>query len=261
MGINLKEEYMPRVARRNSQSKYHHIIVQGVNKSYIFKTAEFINKYKQIIIDRLNDANITILAYCIMSNHAHFLIFSDSWEEISKFMQRINTAYAQYYHKVNNCIGYVFRNRFYSQDIFGLKQLYVCLKYIHNNPVKAGICTSMNLYPFSSYNEFFKSFEIITETSVKLLFPNFKNWKRIFSFIHLQEIIEDLEFMDVKNTEISNFLLEIETKYNKSIVELKKDKYVLKEIIQMARKQTNVTIRELATLLNISKSVVGRICK
>lgn len=79
---------MPRVARNHSQSKYHHIVVQGVNKSYIFKHPQFMNKYKQIVIDNLKDSNVVILAYCIMSNHAHFLIYSSDWSYISKFMQK-----------------------------------------------------------------------------------------------------------------------------------------------------------------------------
>ena len=89
---------MPRVARNHSQSKYHHIVVQGVNKNYIFKNGQFMSKYKQIIIDNLKDSNVVILAYCIMSNHAHFLIYSDTPGYISKFMQRINTTFATFYH-------------------------------------------------------------------------------------------------------------------------------------------------------------------
>ena len=55
---------MPRIARKNSNSNFYHIIVQGINKKYIFNKTEFINKYIQIIIDKKEKSNVTILAYC-----------------------------------------------------------------------------------------------------------------------------------------------------------------------------------------------------
>lgn len=252
---------MPRVSRNNSRTKFHHVIVQGVNKSFIFSQYKFIIKYKQIIVNKLKESNIIILAYCIMGNHAHFLVYSDKYEYISKFLQRVNTSYAKYYNKTNKHVGYVFNGRFYSQEIWGPKQLYICLKYIHNNPVKAGLCKSMEQYPFSSYNEFLKFGQIITENSIKLLFQNSKNYKQFFSLIHSHELLEDLTVIDIKNTEISDFLSKIEAKYNKDLNIIKRDKSILKEIVQGAMSETTVTIRELADLLGIPKSTIGNYCK
>jgi len=117
---------MPRIARKDSQSNFHHIIVQGLNKECIFKKEEDMKKYREIIIEKLNNSDITILAYCIMSNHTHFLIYSDKYKNISRFMQRVNTSYSRWYNKENNRVGFVFRNRFYSQDILNENQLYNC---------------------------------------------------------------------------------------------------------------------------------------
>ena len=145
---------MPRIARKNSQSCFYHVIVQGINKEYIFEKEEYIEKYKELIIKKLDESNVIILAYCIMNNHAHLLIFSEKSEYVGKYMQRLNTSYSQFYNKINNRVGYVFRNRYYSQDILTAQQLYNCLRYIHNNPVKAGITRTMKGYKYSSYNEF-----------------------------------------------------------------------------------------------------------
>lgn len=161
---------MPRVARKYSNSDIRHIMVQGINKEYIFRDEFHINHYKNIILDKLISSNITILAYCIMNNHSHFLIHSEKTEYLSKFMQRINTSYSRFYNKYHNRVGYVFRDRFLSQNILNNRQMYNCLRYIHNNPVKAHIVNNLADYKFSSYNEFLGSPKIITNKSKKILF-------------------------------------------------------------------------------------------
>ena len=100
---------MPRIARRDLNTCFYHAIVQGMKKEFIFNTPIQIEKYKEIIVEKLKDSNIIILAYCIMNNHAHFLIYSERSEYLSKFMQKLNSTYSNYYNKTNNRVGYVFR--------------------------------------------------------------------------------------------------------------------------------------------------------
>ena len=108
---------MSHISRSQSNSKIQHVIVQGINKEYIFGEEKYIKRYKELIYNKLFNRYLTILAYCIMSNHAHFLIYREKMEELSKFMQKLNTAYAMYYNKTKNRVGFVFRNRYYSQEI------------------------------------------------------------------------------------------------------------------------------------------------
>ena len=77
---------MPRIPRKYSQSNFYHIMVQGINKEYIFNTEQNMKKYQKLIKKKLENSNITILAYCIMNNHAHFLIYSENVSNLSKYM-------------------------------------------------------------------------------------------------------------------------------------------------------------------------------
>ena len=252
---------MPRGARKESKSCFYHTIVQGINKEYIFGKEEYIQMYKKIISKKLKDSNVTILAYCIMNNHAHFLMYSEKSAFISKYMQKLNIAYSTFYNKVNKRVGYVFRDRFYSQEILSQRQLYICLKYIHNNPVKAKITKNMSEYKHSSYNEFFGEKCIIDDESLKLLFGTTKNFKEQFNFIH-NTLDDDNEiFIDIKEKNISDFIYEMEETYNKKINEMKNEKSILKNVIKEARNQTDVTIEELAQILEVSKSTVGNYSK
>ena len=101
-----------------------------------------------------NDYNVKVIAYCIMSSHAHFIYYVDNTNEISNMMRKINTLYAKYYNQKYERVGYVFRDRFKSQYIYSRDYLLKCIKYIHMNPVKAQIVNSEKQYKFSSYEEF-----------------------------------------------------------------------------------------------------------
>ena len=110
-------------------------MVQGINREYIFKDNQTKEVYISILKNKKEEYSVEIIAYCIMNNHAHFLIFSENVNYLSKFMQRVNTSYARFYNKENNRVGYVFRDRYNSQPIYNHTQLYNCIKYIHNNPI------------------------------------------------------------------------------------------------------------------------------
>ena len=231
-------------------------MVQGINKEYIFENNIYIQEYKKIIISKLKDSNINILAYCIMNNHAHFLIYSEKIEYLGKYMQKINTSYSHYYNKVQKRVGYVFRDRYQSQEILNEKQLYNCLVYIHKNPVKAGIVDRIEDYEYSSYREFFSNKEIINKQSINILFKNDSDYKENFYYIHNQDIREN--FIDIKDKDIIDFINEMEEKYNIKICNIKKNKEIMKKFIVNARKTTNVTLVELADIIGISKSSVAK---
>lgn len=247
---------MPRVARKNSKSYFYHIVVKGISKEYIFEKEEYMKEYKKIISKKLETSNINILAYCIMNNHAHFLIYSPNCRDLGKYMQRVNTTYSNFYNRTNKREGYVFKDRYHSQEILNQKHLYSCLRYIHNNPVKAKIVRTMNEYKYSSYNEFLGKKYIINDKSINILFDKNNNFNEQFNFIH-RKLDNEEDFIDIKDKTIEEFIVEVESQYNIKIGKIKRDKDILKRVIKEARKETGVTLNELSKLLGIAKSTVS----
>lgn len=248
---------MPRIARKDSQSCYYHIMIQGINREYIFEKEEYIKEFQKIIIKKLEESKVIILAYCIMNNHAHFLIYSEKSEYLSKYMQKVNTSYSQFYNNAKKRVGYVFRDRYRSQEIMSSQQLYTCLRYIHNNPVKADIVKKMEDYKYSSYTEFINrsARKIINEDGIKLIFGTKKGFEEQFYYIHRQYCSEE-NLLEVKEKSIEEVIGKIESKYNKKIDILKENRKILEEIIKEAREQTDIKIVELARILDMSKSKV-----
>ena len=252
---------MPRIARKDSKSNFYHVIVQGINREYIFDTDFNIKKYKELIIRKKDGSNFEILAYCIMNNHAHFLIYCEEIENLSKYMQKLNTSYSRFYNKINKRVGYVFRDRYLSQSIMDEKQLYNCLNYIHNNPVKAGIVKNASEYKYSSYYEFINKKTIITERGIKILFGEEKDYKKRLT--KTSTTFCDTQFIDIKEKKkkINEFVKEVEVYYQKKINRIKEDKKLLEYVLKKAREETDETIVNLAKLFGISKSSVGKYIK
>lgn len=247
---------MPRIARKNYNTSFFHIMVQGIRKEYVFNEKEDMKMYCSLIYNKMKKCKVKIIAYCIMNNHAHLLVYTDKIENLSKYMQVINTTYAMYYNKKHKKTGYVFKNRYKSEPIYNEQHLNNCIKYIHNNPVKANICSSPTKYKFSSCNEYKTGRGKIINRS-KEIFPEIKVIYDIntreskHSFIDYEE---DKEFSD-KLQVIEEYLSE-----NKiGIEEIKLNKKYLKDVVMRLREECNLTHQEIADEIGITRVKVTRI--
>lgn len=204
---------MPRFSRGSINTTYFHVMTQGINKSYIFDKPKDIKYYIKIMYELKKEHNLEIIAYCIMNNHTHMLIHAEKIKELSKFMQKLNSKYARFYNKKYNRIGYVFRDRFKAEGIYSEKQYYTCIKYIYDNPVKAGICDKPDEYPYSDYKP------IINEMiDYNYTFIDTKETKEL-------EINREVEkILDEKNTSVYELT---NNKKLERLVKLLKDRYKL----------------------------------
>lgn len=190
---------MPRIARKNIQSEFVHIITKGIKSEFIFYKDQYKNEYILLLKKCIKEMIKTdIVSYSIMANHAHILIHTKSIDEISKLMRKINTAYAIYYNKSEEREGFVFANRYYSQDIKDVQHLFACIKYIHDNPVKAGIVKDPSQYKFSSFKEFNEG-KLDTEVA-KLIFGT-ENYVSKFNNL---EVEGEFNIIDISDEEDKN---------------------------------------------------------
>ena len=88
-----------------------------------------------------------------MDNHIHLLL-KESSEGLATMMKRINVSFAYYFNQKHQRIGHLFQDRFKSEPIENERYLLAVIRYIHNNPVKAGIVKKPEQYKWSSYNSY-----------------------------------------------------------------------------------------------------------
>ncbi len=140
---------MARKPRIEYYGAIYHIIHNGNNKEYIFEDEEDKIYLLKVVGEVKEIYDFSIFAYIIMNNHYHFIIRAYNIP-ISKIMHRINTKYAKYYNAKKQRKGSPFEGRYRSILIQNESYILNLIKYVHNNPVYAGICSSMEEYKWSS---------------------------------------------------------------------------------------------------------------
>jgi len=151
---------MPREARVISKTGKYHIVVKSLREFDLFRDSDDKNKYLEIIYKYKIKYGFTLYAYCLMSNHGHYII-DCLGVDISTVIACINLSYGYYYNKKYKRYGPVFKARFHSTPIENDRYMVAVSAYIHNNPKDIqGYETKVQEYPFSSLKEY------IDETNV-----------------------------------------------------------------------------------------------
>lgn len=143
---------MPRQARKKSETGIYHIMLRGVNQQQIFEDSEDYGKFLRILKVCKEISEFKIFAYCLMGNHIHLLI-QEVKEPIEQVMKRITTRFVYWYNIKYRRSGHLFQDRFKSEPVEDDAYLFTVIRYIHQNPIKAGISENLD-YEYSSYNEF-----------------------------------------------------------------------------------------------------------
>ncbi len=210
----VKGEYYHIYNRGNSKQKIFHdkydyfhfvklmFICNNIDNVRIFND----DRYGINVFDREVENIVSIGAYCLMPNHFHILITEKMESGISKFMQKLSTAYSMYYNKKHNHTGGLFEGKFKSVHIDGDIQMKYLFSYIHLNPIKLiykdwkefGIKDKkqaldyLGEYDYSSYKDFILNERIQSKILNIKDFPNYFHTKEKFQ----KEIIEWLSFKD-----------------------------------------------------------------
>ena len=142
---------MPRKPRQLLDGGYYHVISRANNRKYILSEQADFETFK----DLLNKAKIRyswkLYHYCVMSNHFHLLMKMEIGTHLPKLMQYLLHEYSRYYRKKTGYIGCLWQGRYKSSLIEKESYMLQCGRYIERNPLRAGIVSTLEDYPWSSY--------------------------------------------------------------------------------------------------------------
>ena len=246
---------MPRKARKDLETSFFHIMVQGINREYIFERNECKEKYKSLLIKYMDEYEVKLLAYCVMDNHSHMLLFSERIENMSKFMKSVNTSYGQYYNKLFKRVGFVFRDRYLSEPIYTEKHLLGCIPYIHMNPVKAKLVTKQEKYKYSSYNEYLRKNGIITSEILKIIFGSEKDYLQSFLELEEEEFLDFEKRKDNTKEEIDKYC---KTK-NMGKEQIIENKLEFAELVRYLVQVKKIKIVNIAKVLGVNRLKISRL--
>ena len=144
---------MVRQSRQRSESGVYHVVLRGVNRGDIFFDEDDHQHFLETLAQKKRNQEYELYGYCLMSNHVHLLI-QENEDTISRIMSRIGTSYAKWYNQKYTRSGHVFQGRYGSECVEDDQYLLTVLRYIHNNPVKAGLVRETESYRWSSIHAY-----------------------------------------------------------------------------------------------------------
>ena len=245
-------------------------MLRGVNQQDIFFNQQDYLKFIKIIKKSKEKFNYQLYSYVLMPNHIHLEI-KDENQKISHIIQSIATSYASYFNKKYNRVGHLFQNRFKSKNVESPYYMFNLVRYIHQNPVKAGIST-IDKYTWSSYKEYFASDKIkeknkIVDTNeIFAIFSQEQNKekeeflkfnKQNIKFKDSQELLDyDIRNM-LTDEEVMDFIQEKLKISNIQDIQKYSKKY-RDEIIREIKKIDGTNLIQISRVLGINVRIIER---
>lgn len=144
---------MARPLRITYPGAFYHVTSRGNEQKDVFKSQRDREKFLEYLASATERYGAVIHAYCLLSNHYHLLLETPKGN-LSQIMRHINGAYTTYFNVKRKRAGHLFQGRFKAILVEADEYAMELSRYIHLNPVRAGMVTRPEEYRWSSYNNF-----------------------------------------------------------------------------------------------------------
>lgn len=253
------ERIMPRTRREKSRSGIYHIMMRGINQQTIFEDDEDKTQFLYTLKKFKEVSKYELYGYCLMDNHVHL---RETEESLSLAIKRISSSYVYWYNEKYNRCGHLFQERFKSEKVEDGRYFLTALRYIHQNPLKAGIVKSIFESEWTSLREYtWKEKLVDTELALSQFATNKKAAVDLFLKYMMEENNDKcLEYeVIVKPTddEVREYLKNLGVESSSSLQKMATAKR--NEILSKLKKQKGVSVRQASRITGISKSLIQRI--
>lgn len=140
---------MPRPLRIEVAGGIYHVIARGNERKDVFRDDVDREFYLRKLVDCRSRFGFFIYAYCLMDNHVHLAIERGA-VALSCIMQALLSSHAQRFNKRHDRVGHLFQGRYKAFLVEKERYLLSLLRYIHLNPVQAGVVREPSSYAWSS---------------------------------------------------------------------------------------------------------------
>jgi len=166
----------------------YHVTARGNNRELIFWEKNDYLAFIKYLTQAKEKYRFSLYAFCLMPNHTHLLLKTTENGSLSRIMQTLHTAYTMYVNRKYTRCGHLFQGRYKSVLVEEEPHLLELLRYIHQNPVRAGLVKEVTDYPYSSYPLYLK--DDISGSDDNLLIER----EEIFSYFGKRPITQQKRF-------------------------------------------------------------------
>ncbi len=244
-----------------SESGIYHVMARGINGQAIFKDNRDNQYYLQTLKELKQDGGFELNGYCIMNNHVHLLLREGS-ESLSQVMRRLGSSYVYWYNRKYERVGYLFQDRFKSEPVENDAYFLTVLRYIHQNPLKAGLCSNINEYKWSSYHDYLAGNGLTDINFALNIFGSDKEkaLNRFIDFHNKENNDRCLEMDTIQrlSDEAAAKIIVREGKVNLPSELLYAEKAERDMCIKVLKNKYNLSIRQIERLTGINRNIIAR---
>lgn len=129
---------MPRAARLVIPGLPHHVVQRGNRQQRIFFNHGDCRNYVEMLAVACATHHVACLAWCLMANHVHLILKPTATDGLRAVLSSVNTRFAQRINNREKLCGHLIQDR-YKSFALAQRHLMAALRYVENNPVKAGL--------------------------------------------------------------------------------------------------------------------------
>ena len=252
---------MARQARKVSSTGIYHVMLRGINKESIFESNDEKKRFISIISEQRELQRIKIFGYCMMDNHVHLLIQEET-DDISTVIKRIGSSYVYWYNKKHERVGPLFQERFKSECVEDDGYFMGVLRYIHQNPVKAGMVKTVDKYKWSSYDNYINKIDsidykyglsLLSENTPRAMteFIKYMNEENKATFLDYEDFIK-LTDREVKEKILAMGLDEISDLNN-----IEEEKRLI--ILNRLKNNKGISLRQISRVTGLCRKMIAKI--
>jgi REP element-mobilizing transposase RayT len=257
---------MARKHRIEYEGAFYHVITRGNQKQKVFKSTGDFQKYLTLLASYKQRYHFCLYAYVLMRNHIHLLIETCD-TALSKILQGINQSYTMYFNKKYRTVGHLFQGRYKAILCDRDRYLLELLKYIHNNPLRAGLAKTLAMYHWSSHRAYLAGTDVSGLVDTEPAFQMFSEYKDR-ARKHYEAFMND--GVSVKKQDVyatidqrllgdEKFIEHVREKYGGEVRrERKKKEYTLAQICAAVEKRYLIALAELRSWSRRADLLRGR---
>ena len=144
---------MARRPRLFAPGLLYHVIARGNQRQPTFLTDADYEAYLARLVRYRKRYRVFLYAYCLMPNHVH-LLAETTEAPLSRFMQGVQQSYTQRFNRIYGKVGHLFQGRYKAIVCDRDEYLTALIRYIHLNPVRAGLVEDPDAYPYSGHRAY-----------------------------------------------------------------------------------------------------------
>ena len=140
---------MPRIARVVLPGLPHHVTQRGNRRADVFFDDDDRRRYLFLLGQYAERHGVAIWAYCLMTNHVHFVAVPSSGESLGRTFRDTHQAYSAWLNRKMRESGHLWQGRYFS-CVLDDPHMWACVRYVERNPVRSGLVAGAEEWPWSS---------------------------------------------------------------------------------------------------------------